>query len=116
MKKYRLSVITENQKQFNKAQKVADLIKKDLKIETDPAIRKYDKFPNSYKIEFIGEFNPPYNFISEAVELTNRLASPWNVQYGQINGEVELIFNKASDFRYERIEYNVVRWAIFESE
>src|SRR5690606_18825394 len=107
---------TENQTQPNKADKVADLVKKDLGIHSDPEIRKYEKFKDSYKIEFLGKFSSDSNFISEAVELTDRIASPWIVQFDRTTGEIGLIFNKTADSRYERKDFNVVRWANLETE
>lgn len=116
MKNYRLTIITENQKKRVKADKIADLIKLDLKIESDPEIMKYEKFSDSYKLEFVGKFNSESDFIAEAIELTDRLASPWIVQYERNTGEIGLIFNKTADCRYGKTEFNVLRWAHFETE
>lgn len=116
MKNFKLSIITENQNQLKKAKDVADLVRKDLGINSDPEIMRCEKFPDSYKIEFFKKFKSDSDFISEAVELTDRIASPWMVQYDRTTGGIELIFNKSSDCRYGRNNFNVVRWSHLEVE
>ena len=116
MKNYRLCIITENQKPPHKADRVANLIKSDLNIQADPEIMRYEKFADSYKIEFFGKFNSDSDFIAEAIELTDRLASPWIVQYQRTTGNIGLIFNKSADCGFGRNEFNVVRWANLEIE
>ena len=114
MRNYQLTIITENQKQLRKAEEVAALIQVDLAIQPAPEITKYDKFPNSWKIKFSGKFKSDSEFISEADELTDRIASPWTVRYIRPEGEIELLFNHSPHCQYSRLRFNVVHWAHFE--
>jgi predicted GNAT superfamily acetyltransferase len=116
MKKFRLTLITENQKSLSKGKKFAELICETLNCKNRFEISKYNKFINSYKIEIIGEITDSNNSISESIELTDRICSPWNINFNRTSNEVELIFNQSELSNYRNENFNTLNWANFEIE
>lgn len=108
-----LTIVTENQTQKTKAEKLSELIKSELgdgwKILN---IAKYDKFENSYKIEFEKtaiEFQKD-RINSYAISITDKLVSPWLLYFDKEENSIELIFNKNDNTRNRKIEFNVIKW------
>jgi len=116
MKKYRLTIITENQNRPEKARKFSELINGGLNSSCEFKISKYEKLKDSYKIEFIGEIKQKSNSISESVELTDRICSPWIMWFNRTQNEIELIFNKTDKSVFRKNEFNTINWASFEIE
>ena len=113
MKEFRLTLITENQKSLEKGKKFAELICETLNCKNGFEISKYEKLKNSYRIEIIGKIADQNNSISESIELTDRICSPWIVNFDRIEKNVELMFNKSDFTNFRRNEFNVLNWAEF---
>lgn len=113
MKNFRLTLITENQNSLEKGKKFAELISETLNCKNEYEISKYEKLENSYRIEFIGQITNGKNSISESIELTDRICSPWTVTYERAKNNVELMFNKSGFSNFQRNEFNVLNWAQF---
>jgi len=116
MKNFRLTLITENQNSLEKGKKFAELVCETLNCENGFEISKYEKLKNSYRIEIIGKITDQNNSISESIELTDRICSPWIVNFDRTENEVELMFNKSDFSSFRRKEINVLNWAQFEIE
>lgn len=114
MKIVKLSIVTENQNNSNKAEKLAKLISETLMTDNHFHIEKYEKFENSYKLDFAIKFEDPQNSIVESLERTDRLCSPWYVRLNHAKNEIELIFNKSANATYSKNEFNVIVWASWE--
>ncbi|MCC4213199.1 hypothetical protein [Leeuwenhoekiella parthenopeia] len=115
MTKFRLTLVTENQKSLEKGKKFAELICGTLNCKNRFEISKYEKFENSYRIEIIGQITDK-NSVAESIELTDRICSPWIVTYDRPKNSVELIFNKSDFCNFRRAEFNVLNWANFKTE
>lgn len=108
-----LTIITENQTQKIKAEKLSEIIKSELgddwKILT---IDKYDKFKNSYKIEFEKTFIEYHqdSINNLAICLTDKLGSPWLLYFDKDEKSIELIYNKNESTRDRKTEFNVIKW------
>ena len=48
-----------------------------------------------------------------SIELTDRICSPWIVNFDRIENEVELIFNKSELTNYQKENFNTLNWANF---
>jgi len=92
------------------------LICETLNCENGLEILKYEKLRNSYRIEIIGKISDKNNSISESIELTDRICSPWIVNFDRIQSEVQLMFNKSDLSNFKRNEFNVLNWAELEIE
>jgi len=114
MKFARLSIITENQNTTQKAERLAKMICETIGIETSFIIGKYEKFENSYKLEFVVEFEDPKNSIFESLEKTDRLCFPWVVKLNRRQNEIELTFNKSANATYLKNDFNVIVWGNWE--
>jgi hypothetical protein len=114
MNNYRLTLITENQNSLEKGKKFAELICETLNCENEFEISKYEKLNNSYRIEIIGKMSDQNNSISESIELTDRICSPWIVNFDRIENDVELMFNKSELTNYRNESFNTLNWANFE--
>ncbi|MCH2231639.1 MAG: hypothetical protein MK105_14995 [Crocinitomicaceae bacterium] len=114
MKNYRLTIITENQKSLDKANKLGDLICNTLNTRGRFEAIKYDKFVNSYKIELSGQISNSENSISESIELTDRIVNYWAVEFNRAENEIALLFNKTEFSNFRKQEFNVIVWANFE--
>ncbi len=108
-----LTIITENQTQKIKAERLSEIIKSELgddwKILT---IDKYDKFENSYKLEFekrVIEYHPD-RINNLAISLTDKLVSPWLLYFDKEQNSIELIYNKNESTRERKTEFNVIKW------
>jgi len=113
MKNFRLTLITENQNSLDKGKKFADLICETLNCQSGFEISKYEKLKNSYRIEIVGKISDQNNSISESIELTDRICSPWILNFDRIENEVELIFNKSELTNYRKENFNTLNWANF---
>ena len=113
MKKFRLTLVTENQNSLEKGKYFAELICEILNCENGFNISKYEKLKNSYRIEIVGKISDHNNSISESIELTDRICSPWIVNYDRSENDVELIFNKSDFSNYRNNNLNVLNWAQF---
>ena len=113
MKNFRLTLITENQNSFEKGKKLAELIYETLNCQSGFEISKYEKLKNSYRIEIIGKIADQNNSISESIELTDRICSPWTLNFDRIENEVELIFNKSELTNYQKENFNTLNWTNF---
>ncbi|MEM6894614.1 MAG: hypothetical protein AAF554_13060 [Bacteroidota bacterium] len=116
MKKFRLTLITENQKSPEKAKKFAELIGETLNCKNEYEISNYEKFENSYRIELIGQITREKNSVAESIELTDRICTPWTVMYNRDENDVNLIFDKSNFSNFRRNEFNVLNWAEFRIE
>jgi len=113
MRQFRLTIITKNQKNVDKAKKLAKLIDSTLGDDLTYEINKYNKFSDSFKIEFSGKVKNE-SLISQAVELTDRLSSPWLIYYDRNEDTANLIFNKSDHSNFRKPEFNVIEWSSFE--
>ncbi|MVO11090.1 hypothetical protein GOQ30_18115 [Flavobacterium sp. TP390] len=113
MKNFRLTLITENQNSLEKGKKFAELIIETLNCKNGFEISKYEKLKNSYRIEILGQITSGKNSISESIELTDRICSPWTVTYQRTENNVELMFNKSDFSNFRKNEFNVLNWAEF---
>ena len=109
-----LSIITENQTNLIRVERLAELISTVLGIKNNPIIKKYKKIENSYKLEFTFPLDSLKNSIIESLEKTDRLCSPWSVRFNHDKTDIELIFNKSESITYGRNEFNVITWANWE--
>ncbi len=116
MKRYNLTLITHNQNSEQKARRFAELICDELRTDIDFNISKYNKFPNSYKIEVKGEITDENNSIEKSIKLTAQICYPWLVEYKELENEVDLIFNQTEFSRYRNVKFNVLKWASFTIE
>lgn len=116
MTKFRLTLITENQKSLDKGRKLAELICQTLKIKNEFEISKYEKFENSYRIEINAQLEKENISIEKSIELTDRICSPWIVTYDRTENNVELIFNKSDFSNFRKNEFNMLNWANFRIE
>ena len=114
MRTARLLIVTENQNTPDKAVRLAKIIAETLTIQNNSQINKYEKFENSYKIDFIVEFKEPQNSIIESLEKTDRICSPWIVRLMRKENKIELTFNKSTTTTYARNEFNVIVWGYWE--
>jgi hypothetical protein len=113
MKNFRLILITENQNSLEKGKKFAESICETLNCENGFEISKYEKIKNSYRVEIIGKIADPNNSVSESIQLTDRICSPWIVNFDRTQNEVELIFNKSELSNYRSENFNTLNWANF---
>ncbi|NMM50659.1 hypothetical protein [Marinigracilibium pacificum] len=113
MTKFRLTLVTENQKSIEKGKKFAELICKTLNHKNGYEISKYEKFENSYRIEISGHIVDKKNSVTESIELTDRICSLWIVTYKRAENNIELMFNKSDFSNFLRNEFNVLNWAEF---
>ena len=116
MKTVRLSIVTEKQNNISKADKLAKLIAETLEIGNPFHVEKYQKFDNSYKIDFTLNFENPDNSIPESIEKTDRLCSPWTVLLNRNENEIELTFNKTSHTTYTKNDFNIIVWGYWQVE
>lgn len=108
-----LTIITENQVHKTKAEKLSEILENELeKGWLIFSIDSYDKFENSYKIEFrksfIDKTNEELNL--SIISTADRIASPWLVYFDRNQNTIELIFNKGENNRIRRKEFNVIQW------
>ena len=116
MKKFHLVLITENLTSLEKGKKFAELVCKTLHCENDYSISKYEKLKNSFRIEINGMLAKPNHSISEAIELTDRICSPWQVTYNRTKNDITLLFNTSDFSNYRNVVFNTLRWGSFEME
>jgi hypothetical protein len=114
MKIARLSIVTENQSNTTKAENLAKLICKMTGASQNYQIVKYSKFENSYKLDFIFNFNNTVNSVTKSLDITTKLCSPWLVYFKK--KEVELIFNKSDNSVYRQKKFNVICWGHWQVE
>ncbi len=108
-----LTVVTENQKQIIKAEKLSELLKNELGNDWEiQSIEKYDKFEGSYRIDLkltIHEIRPEViNHL--AITLTDKIVSPWLLFFDKDENSIELIYNKDSHTQNRKIDFNVIKW------
>ncbi len=113
IKEYNLVLITENQNSIEKANKFALLICNELNLNKNFKISQYHKFSNSYKIEINGNFVNESSFITQSIKLTNKICSPWIIEYDEEINEIDLIFNKTEFSKYRNNNFNILKWANF---
>ena len=112
--KYSLGIVTENQKRVQQAEKLAALLVDHLPYIHNFHLEKYDKLPNSYRIELEGSLSSTDNGIHESIQITDSICSSWMVMYDRDQQSIELIFNKSESSHFEREEFNIIRWAHFQ--
>jgi hypothetical protein len=49
--------------------------------------------------------------VRQAIELADRICTPWICWYRRDEGTVELIFNKDEHSRFREQVFNAIRWA-----
>ncbi|MDP8171229.1 hypothetical protein QJU96_08015 [Pasteurella skyensis] len=113
MKKYQLTIITENQKQPEKATKLAKIICDTLNWGHNFHITKYDKFEHSYKIEITENISKTDNWVLEAIDLTDKICNGWIVFFDREQNDIELICSNDRILQYRNVNFNVIRWARF---
>jgi hypothetical protein len=114
MKTVILCVVTKNQDNPIKAKRLGGHISKALEIEPSFLMEKYEKFENSYKLEWKFALEQSENSIVESLEITDRLCTPWTVRLTDNKNEIELTFNKSEETTYRQNEFNVIVWANFQ--
>ena len=113
MKNFRLILVTKNQNSLEKGKKFAESICKRLNCKNEFKISKYEKLKDSYRIEIVGKISDQNNSISESIELTDRICSPWIVNFDRTENETELMFNKSELSNYRSENFNTLIWANF---
>lgn len=108
-----LTIVTENQTQKIKAEKLSELLQSELGTDWEIlTIEKYHKFDNSYKIEFkktlIENNTDKINHL--AINLTDKLLSPWLLYYDKDESYIELIYNKDENARIRKSDFDVIKW------
>ena len=108
-----LTIVTENQPQKIKAEKLSEFINKELDENWEVLnIDKYSKFENSYKIvlkkSFTERNQEELNLIG--ISIADKLVSPWLIYYDKDENTIELIYNKNENTRNRKIEFNVIKW------
>lgn len=116
MKKYRLTIITQNQKSKEKALRVANGIQEVLKSNSKFTISEYHKDENSYKIELIEDIKDIENSTHESIDITDRICSPLTITLDRLENEVAMVFNKNHNSKFRNEEFNVISWANFQIE
>lgn len=109
MKTLSLVLVTSNQNQKDKAEKIGKLVRDVIPNISLPEITKYEKFPNSYKLAFNVKVDE-IHFIRDMIILTDKICSPWKVYYNSFDDQMKMIFNRDEDSRFGKVEFNVVRW------
>ncbi len=112
--KFNLGIVTDNQNKVQKAEKLAALLVDHLPNIHNFHLEKYDKFPNSFRIVLEGSLSNPEERIHESIQIADSICSNWMIMYDRDLETIELIFNKSDACRYEREEFNVIRWAHFQ--
>ncbi len=112
-KQFQLQFIITNQNSEKKAKKLVELICQTLEINENFQIETYYKLANSYKISFFLNFNQDENSIVKMIELSDRICSPWLVEYHRDSNEISLIFNKNKNSHFQKIAFNVIEWGSF---
>lgn len=112
--KYSLGIVTENQKRVQQAEKLAAIMVDHLPEIQNFHLERYDKFPNSYRIELEGSLSSTDNGIHESIQIADSICSNWTVMYDRDQQTIELIFNKSESSQFEKEEFNVIRWAHFQ--
>ncbi|MBS9780406.1 MAG: DNA mismatch repair endonuclease MutL [Moraxellaceae bacterium] len=112
-KQFQLQFITTNQNSEKKAEKLAELICQTLQINKNFQVEPYYKMANSYKISFTFAINQDKNSIIQMIELSDRICTPWLVEYHRDSNEISLIFNKNKNSHFRKIAFNVIEWGSF---
>ena len=112
--KYSLGIVTENQNRIQKAERLAAVLVDYLPNIQNFHLEKYDKFPNSYRIELEGNFTNPDDHLHDSIRITDSVCSNWMLMYDRDQQTIELIFNKSDSSRFEKDEFNVIRWGHFQ--
>jgi|GEM_PF-1047709 len=113
LKSLSLTLVTENQEENEMAVELGDMIRNELgegwKIER---IAKYPKFLNSRKIEFVKDFgNISFDALNIlAIQLTDKLVSPWLLYFDDDENSIELIYNKQENAKNRNPEYLAIKW------
>ncbi len=108
-----LTLITENQAEIMLAEDFGVIILNELgegwEIEK---IAEYPKFLNSWKIEFKRTYKsmPQADLNNLAIELTDKLVSPWLIYFYEDEKTIELIYNNDENTQKRRLEYQVIKW------
>jgi hypothetical protein len=109
-----LTIVTESLQSGNEAELLGEAVLSALDNGwTQFSIQPYNKFSNSYKIEFelfVGD-KEPYRLNNWAIATTNRLCAPWLVYYDDDTEMIELIFNKSENSKFGIPELASIRWA-----
>ncbi len=87
-KQFQLQFITTNQNNEKKAEKLAELICQTLQINEIFQVEPYYKMANSYKISFTFAINQDENSIIQMIELSDRICTPWLVEYHRDSNEI----------------------------
>lgn len=110
MPKMTLTIITENQNKMEKAFKLGQMIKEELGLEKDPEIESYEKFENSYKLNFEIHTSNDQPSLIDMANYSNDLCSSWMLLKVE-KGQYELVFHKTDQSTFEKREFNVIQWA-----
>ena len=113
LQKFYLTNLTENQAKKMEADKLSESIKDELSDDwIISAIHQYDKFENSYKIEFEYTLieNNPASINHLAISLTDKIVSPWLLYFYDEDNRIELIYNKNTNSRNRKAEFDVIKW------
>ena len=111
---FSIGIVTENQRRVQKAEELAALMVDHLPDIHNFHLERYDKFPNSYRIELEGSFSSTDNGIHILIQIADSICSNWTVMYDRDQQTIELIFNKSESSQFEKEEFNVIRWAHFQ--
>jgi hypothetical protein len=112
-----LTIVTENQTQKIKAEKLSELINKELDESWEILnIDKYSKFENSYKIEFKKSFTEINleELNLRGIVFADKLASPWLIYYNKDENTIELMYNKDENSQNRKQEFNVIKWGLLQ--
>ena len=112
---FRLTLITTHQNSIEKARNFSKLIQKKLNTDIDFKISKYGKLTDSFKIFCIGKLNTASEIIPQLIELSDRICSPWIVNYDRNEHTIELLF-QSEHGQFRKNEFNVIHWALMEVE
>lgn len=105
-----LTIITENQNKIEKAYILGRKIKEELGLTIDPEIEVYIKFDNSFKLSFNIFSNSASHSLVDMAYVANLLCSTWTLL--NVDDDIyELIFNKTTESKFFKLDYNVIKWA-----
>lgn len=111
MKKVLITIITLNQNSAEKAEALAMLLMKELRITKQPVVNKYHKFRSSYKIELEKVTGEKANHKLKTIDFASKIGEPWNVYFDTDNDSIELIFNRTKHSHFAKEEFVFIRWA-----
>jgi len=109
MKKFNLHILTN----FHSKTQADSLAKKFVSILDSNTVYSIKQIENSFQIILVGEFLSDFDSISQAAELTDRICSPWLMNFNRDENEIELQFSLISDVTFRESSFSSIQKATF---